>query len=150
MGQGQAGAVLLTHSRVPKRHRRFDVYLCMTVCTYHMLVFNLWVGTCTVPTLPQAQMSSSGRSDSPSFLQGVLDRGLLCLEVSKSSFLDLSGRAESWLQRSPLLSPEAQESTVPKRLPLCPGSRASLPCPLCLLEPAASCLVSHMLPAPES
>lgn len=87
----------------------------------------------------------------PASFQGVLDRGLLCLEVSKSSFLDLSGRAEvSWLQRSPLLSPEAQESAVPKHLLLCPGSRASLPCPLCLLEPAASCLVSHVLPAPES
>lgn len=41
----------------------------------------------------------------PALFQGVLDRGLLCLEVSQSSFLDLSGRAEvSWLQRSPLLS----------------------------------------------
>lgn len=65
----------------------------------------------------------------PALFQGVLDRGLLCLEVSKSSFLDLSGRAEvSWLQRSPLLSPEAQESAVPKH-PLRPGSRMSLPRP---------------------
>lgn len=92
------------------------------------------------------------------WFQGVLDRGLLCLEVSKSSFLDLSGRAEvSWLQRSPLLSPEAQESTVPKRLPLRPGSGVSLPCPcvpVCWsLLPAASshtcCQLQRADPSPS-
>lgn len=91
--------------------------------------------------------------------QGVLDRGLLCLEVSKSSFLELSGRAEvSWLQRSPLLSPEAQERAVPKCLPLCPGSRVSLPCPrvpVCwsLLPPASShtcCQLQQADPQPLS
>lgn len=70
VGQGQAGAALLTHSMVPKWHRRFDVYLYMSVCTYHMSVFNLWVGACTAPTLSKAQMSSYGRSNGPSFVPG--------------------------------------------------------------------------------
>lgn len=65
---------------------------------------------------------------------------LRCLNHLSWTFLTAE---MSWLQRSPLLSPEAQESTVPKRLPLRPGSRASLPrpcVPVCwsLLPPASS------------
>lgn len=70
MGRGQAGAALLTHSTVPKRHCRFGVYLYMLVCTYHMLVFNLWVGACAAPTLSQAEMSPYGGSNGPSFAPG--------------------------------------------------------------------------------
>lgn len=87
VGRGQAGAALLTHSTVPKWHRRFDVYLYMSVCTYHMSVFNLWVGACTAPTLSQTQMSSYGRSNGSRESWTEAFCALRCLNRLSWSFL---------------------------------------------------------------
>lgn len=78
-------------------------------------------------------------------------RALRCESISSRTPWALLRRP--WLQRSPLLSPEARGPPVPKRLPLPPGSRASLPrprFPACPLLPPSStcCQLRELLLAP--
>lgn len=80
-------------------------------------------------------------------------RALRCESISSRTPWALLRRP--WLQRSPLLSPEARGPPVPKRLPLPPGSRASLPrprFPACLLLPPSSmcCQLRELLLAPPA
>lgn len=86
-----------------------------------------------------------GGATVPALFRGVLDRGLLCLEVSKSSFLDLSGRAEvSWLQRSPLLGPEAQESACQSVSRCVPAAEHHCLVLLASLSAGACCLLPRL------
>lgn len=76
-------------------------------------------------------MSSYAGSDGASFVtrQSWAEAfcALRCLKHLSLTFLAVLRCP--WLQRSPLLSPKAQETVVPKHLLLHPGSRASLPRP---------------------
>lgn len=124
--------------------------------TRQFLIYRLG-GAGAAPTLSQAQTSSYGGERRSQLRTGEswakALRALRCESISSRTLRALLRRP--WLQRSPLLSPEARGSPVPKRLPLPPGSRASLPrprFPACLLLPPPStcCRLRELLLAPSA
>lgn len=86
------------------------IYICRSVHITCRFLISGW-GPALPPPCHRHKCPPLGGAMVPALFQGVLDRGLLCLEVSKSSFLDLSGRAEvSWLQRSPFSAPRHRKA----------------------------------------
>lgn len=91
-----------------------------------------------------------GGATVPALYQGVLGRGLLCLEVPKASFLDLSGRAKASLAPAESIAqPRGTGNGCAKASTIASWQQSVTASSLlpCLLEPASSRLVSHMLPA---
>lgn len=86
-----------------------------------------------------------GGATVPALYQGVLGRGLLCLEVSKASFLDLSGHAEASLAPAESLAqPRGTGNCCAKASTVASWQQsvtASSRFPVCrsLLPPASSC-----------
>lgn len=120
------------------------IYICWSVhITCQFLIYR--VGPALPPPCHRHKCPPMGRVTVPVLYQGVLGRGLLCLEVPKASFLPEESLAPSESSAQPLGTGNCC-SKAPAFASQHQGITASSSLP-CLLEPASSCLVSHMLPA---